>query len=90
MREIELKAHVENALELKTKIESLYGEGRDVSKSDVYFHLPGELKQALRRLLENAELCRQLGENARQKAEREFSIDKSIEQLVEIYRGLLL
>lgn len=48
MREIELKAHAANALELKQRIESLYGEGRDVAKSDVYFHLPGEVKQALR------------------------------------------
>ena len=48
-----------------------------------------ELKQAMRRLLEDPNLCRKLGENARQKAEKEFSIEKSIDQLVDIYSGLL-
>lgn len=48
-----------------------------------------ELKKALRRMLENPELCRKLGENARRKAESGFSIESSIEQLVSIYRDLL-
>ena len=48
-----------------------------------------ELKKALRRMLENPELCRQLGENARCKAESEFSIETSIEQLVAMYKDLL-
>lgn len=48
-----------------------------------------ELKKALRRMLENPELCRKLGENARCKAESGFSIESSIEQLVSIYRDLL-
>lgn len=48
-----------------------------------------ELKKALRRMLENPELCRKLGENAHRKAESGFSIESSIEQLVSIYRDLL-
>ena len=48
-----------------------------------------ELKKALRRMLENPQLCRKLGENARRKAESGFSIESSIEQLVSIYRDLL-
>lgn len=49
MREVELKAHVKGDYNLlKKRIESLYGKGRDVNKSDLYFHLPGEKHQALR------------------------------------------
>ncbi len=48
MREVELKAHVKDYASLKEKIDSLYGKGRDVSKSDLYFHLPGSVHQALR------------------------------------------
>ena len=49
MREVELKAHVRGEYNaLKSRIESLYGKGRDVNKSDLYFHLPGEKHQALR------------------------------------------
>lgn len=49
MREVELKAHVKgDPLALKEKIESLYGKAGDVNKSDLYFHLPGEVHQALR------------------------------------------
>lgn len=49
MREVELKAHVKgDAVALKNKIESLYGSAGDVNKSDLYFHLPGEVHQALR------------------------------------------
>ena len=47
------------------------------------------LKKALRRMLESPELCRKLGENARKKAESEFSIETSIAQLVAIYKDLL-
>lgn len=47
-----------------------------------------ELKNALKRLLESPGLCKKLGENARRKAEEEFSIDGSIQKLAEIYRDL--
>lgn len=48
MREVELKAHAGNYLEVKKRLDSLYGEGRSVNKSDLYFHLPGSVHQALR------------------------------------------
>ncbi len=48
MREVELKAHVKDYLQVKNKLESLYGKGTDVSKSDLYFRLPGSVHQALR------------------------------------------
>lgn len=48
MREVELKAYVENYLPIKERIEELYGEGKTVNKADQYFHLRGEKKQALR------------------------------------------
>ena len=47
------------------------------------------LKKGLRRVLEDVELCRRLGENARKKAEAEFSIEKNIEKLLQIYRKVL-
>lgn len=48
-----------------------------------------ELKKALRRMLENPEFCRTLGENAYRKVKSGFSIETSIEQLVTIYKDLL-
>lgn len=47
------------------------------------------LKEGLVKVLQDAELCRRLGENARQKAEAEFSIEKNMEKLLEIYRKVL-
>lgn len=47
------------------------------------------LKQGLRRALEDADLCHRLGENARKKAEEEFSIEKNMEKLLQIYRKVL-
>ncbi len=46
--EIEIKAHVLDAESLKEKIESLFGEGKSVNKSDLYFHRKGEKHQAFR------------------------------------------
>lgn len=43
------------------------------------------LKEGLMHLLSEKEFCRQLGENAREKAEREFSIETNIKELLEIY-----
>lgn len=48
MREVEVKAHVDDWKALKEKIDSLYGRAGDVNKSDIYFALPGEIHQALR------------------------------------------
>ena len=47
------------------------------------------LQQGLQRALSDRELCRRLGENARQKVEKEFSMDQNIEQLLQIYRKVL-
>ena len=47
------------------------------------------LREKLDRLLADPALCRTLGENARRKAEEEFSIESNIEQLLKIYRGLV-
>ena len=44
------------------------------------------LRQGLLQVLRDAEFCRKLGQNARQKVEREFSIEKNIENLIDIYR----
>lgn len=46
--EIEIKAHALDAESLKEKIESLFGEGKSVNKSDLYFHRKGEKHQAFR------------------------------------------
>ena len=43
------------------------------------------LKESLSKLLADSELCRTLGENARRKAETEFSMDNNIKQLLTIY-----
>lgn len=46
------------------------------------------LKSALRKLLAEPELCRTLGEAAGEKVKREFSLEKSVSRLTEIYREL--
>ncbi|MCM1135203.1 MAG: glycosyltransferase family 4 protein [Clostridium sp.] len=43
------------------------------------------LEKGLERLLADSKLCRTLGENARRKAEKEFSIENNIERLLAIY-----
>lgn len=43
------------------------------------------LTEGLIRILEDVELCRRLGANARRKAEAEFSMEKNIGQLLDIY-----
>ena len=46
MREIEIKAHA--YVDMKKRIDSLYGEGSEVHKLDHYFRRPGESIQAMR------------------------------------------
>lgn len=48
----------------------------------------GTLAEGLSKLLADPELCRILGENARRKAEAEFSIDNNIKQLLAIYESI--
>lgn len=48
-----------------------------------------DLTEKLDRLLFDTQLCRRLGESARMKAEEEFSIDKNIEKLLQIYDQIL-
>lgn len=45
------------------------------------------LKNTLERLLEDAQLCKKLGTNARATVEREFEIKDNMRRLVEIYYG---
>ena len=46
------------------------------------------LEEGLLKLLADPELCRMLGENARRKAETEFSIDNNMKQLLAIYESV--
>lgn len=46
------------------------------------------LQDALTKLLANPELCKQLGENAREKIQKEFSIEESMKRLLSIYEKL--
>lgn len=46
------------------------------------------LEECLLKLLEDPELCRALGENARRKAKAEFSIENNIKQLLDIYKSI--
>ena len=46
------------------------------------------LADGLLKLLADPELCRRLGENARRKAEEEFSIDNNIKQLLAVYEAI--
>ena len=48
MREIELKAHAGDCISVRKNLEKLYGEGKEVHKSDHYFRRPGESIQAMR------------------------------------------
>lgn len=47
------------------------------------------LKRGIKMLLEDAGLCRRLGTGAREKAERDFSIENNMEKLLQIYREVL-
>lgn len=47
------------------------------------------LKNGLERALADAKLCRRLGEQARRKVSEEFSIEKNMEKLLQIYREVL-
>lgn len=48
------------------------------------------LQRGLERVLSDAELCRELGENARRKVKKDFSIDNNMEELLQIYRKVLM
>lgn len=48
------------------------------------------LQQGLERVLSDTELCRKLGENARRRVQKDFSIDNNIEELLQIYRKVLM
>lgn len=53
---------------------------------------PGDvqsLREGMERALEDPELCRRLGENARRRAEQEFSMEQNMERLLQIYRKVL-
>lgn len=47
------------------------------------------LYEGLDRLLSDAQLCKRLGTKARQKVEKEFSIEKNMEKLLHIYHKVL-
>lgn len=47
------------------------------------------LYEGLDRLLSDEALCKRLGEEARRKVEREFSIEENMERLLQIYRRVL-
>ena len=47
------------------------------------------LKSALEKLLSDPELCERLGKNARAKVQKEFSIEKSLQELIKIYQQLV-
>ncbi len=48
----------------------------------------GSLVEKLDKLLADPALCRLLGENARRKAETDFSIESSVEQLLAVYKAV--
>lgn len=50
----------------------------------------GALKRGLERVLSDTELCRKLGENARRRVQKDFSIDNNMEELLQIYRKVLM
>ena len=78
MREVELKAYVDDWAVVKEKIESICGSGNIVSKRDQYFHKPGEKHQAFRIRDNNGSMeltSKQTGqnENGENNLEYEFS-----------------
>ena len=50
---------------------------------------PEGLKSALEKILSDPELCECLGKNARAKVQKEFSIEKSLQELIKIYQQLV-
>ena len=50
---------------------------------------PEGLKTALEKLLSDPEVCERLGKNARAKVQKEFSIEKSLQELIKIYQQLV-
>jgi glycosyltransferase involved in cell wall biosynthesis len=50
---------------------------------------PASLEQAVTSLLEDAELRRQLGQNARQTIEKQYSLNSIAERYISLYRDVL-
>jgi rhamnosyl/mannosyltransferase len=50
---------------------------------------PKALSQALKRILENKKLAQEFSQNARERVEREFSLEKMLEKTAEVYRSVL-
>ena len=50
---------------------------------------PESLAEGLSKVLEDADLCRRLGENAYKKVKADFSIEKNMDKLLRIYRKVL-
>ena len=50
---------------------------------------PEGLKSALEKLLSDPELCERLRKNARAKVQKEFSIEKSLQELIKIYQQMV-
>ena len=48
-----------------------------------------DLRKTLERLLEDAELCKRLGMSGRNTVEKKFAIQNNMNQLVELYHGIL-
>lgn len=47
------------------------------------------LQQGIERILKDDDLCKRLGENARQRVSQDFSIEQNINRLLQIYEGVL-
>ncbi len=73
-------------------VSTLGGMPELVEPGEDGFHFPpgdvDELTDRIRTLWQNPELCKRMGEKARQKAEREFSPESHYDQLMKIYQRL--
>ena len=81
MREVELKAHVDDWAIVKEKIESICGSGNIVSKRDQYFHKPGEKHQAFRIRDNNGSMeltSKQTGQNENGENNLEYELSAPI------------
>lgn len=84
MREIELKAHAGDPVSVRKNLEKLYGEGKDVHKSDHYFRRPGESIQAMRIRSYNGIIemtCKKTSSNENGENNFEYEFQASPDQL---------
>jgi glycosyltransferase involved in cell wall biosynthesis len=86
-------AVIEAMASTRAVVSTAVGDVPDLVENDVSgFVVPREdevlFAERLGQLLSDRALCQRMGENARQRAEKEFSLDRLVAQTLSIYRAV--